>query len=436
MNNHIFPSSSPLSLAAPALNLRRLCIIRCIVLSCLSCASLYAYLADAAYLSTDAIMNISGIIVIVGLLTACTFVRLKLQWPVTEPEFFSHLLIDILGLSGLLYFTGGASNPFVSYYLVPLTISAATLPWRYTWAITALSLLAYSLMLYFYIPLQPLEPHHGHHSDSHNLHILGMWFNFLVSAVLITYFVVRMSKTLRDQEEDLHETREHNLKSEQLLGIATLAAGTAHELGTPMSTMSVLISELEREHKDNKNIHGDVIVLKEQLDICKNALRKLVDTAERHRSGASEPQSLHKYIQSLIDQWRVVRPETRYSLEISNPDEAPTIEVDQTLSQAIHNVLNNAADANPENVEIRLDWDDQTWLLAIKDYGPGISMEIADQLGKPFVTTKGKGLGLGLFLTHATISRYGGNIKMFNHEEGGTLTEITIPRRHQVTESP
>jgi len=102
--------------------------------------------------------------------------------------------------------------------------------------------------------------------------------------------------------------------------------------------------------------------------------------------------------------------------------------VDATLDQALTNLLNNAADANPEQIAIRLDWQDESVVIDIRDHGPGVAMSIADQLGETFISTKSKGMGIGLFLTHATINRLGGGVSLYNHPEGGTLTEVKLPR--------
>jgi two-component system sensor histidine kinase RegB len=124
--------------------------------------------------------------------------------------------------------------------LCPICISAATLSWSYTWVITSLCVASYTLLLFFHIALPVLSPahHHGNHQDI-NLHILGMWLNFFISAALITYFVVKMAQDLRRQDDLLNQKREDDLRDEQLMAVATLAAGTAHELGTPLSTMKV-----------------------------------------------------------------------------------------------------------------------------------------------------------------------------------------------------
>ena len=162
--------------------------------------------------------------------------RLRQNWLVTKAEYFSQLLLDVAVLTVLLYFSGGSTNPFISYYLVILTVCAATLPWSYTWCMAGVTFAAYSSLLFYYQPL--MLPGHDMAAMSHgrffNLHVLGMWLTFLISALLITYFVVKMAQAIRQQEEDLAAQRETTLHDEQLLAVATLAAGTAHELGTPL----------------------------------------------------------------------------------------------------------------------------------------------------------------------------------------------------------
>lgn len=371
------------------------------------------------------------VIIIIGaaiVLTLLSLFRLRKPWPVTEPEFFGHLLIDIVSLSVLLYFTGGANNPFVSYYLVPVCISAATLPWRYTWIITGLSLAAYSLMLFHYVPFELLSPVHNHSEpDILNPHLLGMWLNFVVSALLITYFVVRMAHAIRDQEQQLQRTREEISNNEHILGLATLAAGTAHELATPLSTMSVTLTDLAKERSNDHGLSAEVNLLQQQLDICKRTLRKLSQTAELPLGNNKVTRRADVYLTELIDQWKIIRPDAEHSLTIKSASSAPLILTDPTLTQAIQNLLNNAADASRECINISLDWNDRHLKLTIEDNGPGLPIALAGRLGKPFVTTKHQGLGLGLFLSHATAGRFNGRLEIYNRKGGGTCTELTLP---------
>ena len=422
-----YSQPTPLSLTTSKANLRRLAMIRLIFITAVLIALAFAYqtsqpnLIQTVHLSTLSVY---------AALTLLTYWRLQQSWPVTDLEYFFQLLVDLTVLTVLLYFSGGASNPFVSYYLVPLTISAAILPWRFTWVIAGLSMTAYSLMLVYYQPaldIHPVVDHSSHINAGVNLHILGMWFTFTLSASLITYFVVKMAAALRQQEDQFVSNREDELRNEQILAVATLAAGTAHELGTPLSTMTILIDELEQEYQQPKQLGLDLRLLKKQIESCKHILQGLVITAEAHSHGKKTVVSISHYIEQLLDHWQVFRPNATFQLTLHDSVQSRQLHVDPTLEQAICNLLNNAADANDQMIDVTVQCLEDSALISIRDHGAGIPPQVAEQLGKPFVSTKGKGLGLGLFLSHATINRYGGSIELHNHADGGTLAELRLP---------
>jgi len=174
------PTRSPRAYSPSVDNLRNLLIIRSIALLGQTGVLIYVLLASR---TTESLLGVTVSLVVLALLTMASLWRTTRPWPVADNEFLAQLFIDVLGWTALMYFTGGANNPFVSYYIVPLVIAAAVLPWRHTWLITGSSLLAYSLLLYFYVPFPLFTPHAAMgHGDGANVHILGMWFNFLFSA--------------------------------------------------------------------------------------------------------------------------------------------------------------------------------------------------------------------------------------------------------------
>lgn len=427
----------PALLSASTANLRRLAIIRVILITSIATTLLYIYFQTRLELMYEVYISILAVF---ALLNFATMWRLYQPWPVTDIEYFAQLLLDIVVLTGLLYFSGGATNPFVSYYLVPLTICAALLPWRYTWIIAGASLLAYTLMLFFYQPLIDNHATHAHgevpllpsvqgHSaqSSVNLHILGMWFNFALSAVLITYFVVIMARALRQQENTRIANREDKLRDEQILAVATLAAGTAHELGTPLSTMTVLLDEMEPSNDQNPVLSADLKLLKQQVNRCRGILKGLVSTAETHSHGQKSAVEVNDYLQQIITHWQVLRPSASITLTTAPDVDDAHLLVDATLEQAIINLLNNAADACEQDIKVSIQRQPQQMRINIRDHGPGIALDQAENIGKPFISNKGKGLGLGLFLTHATIQRFGGAIELYNHPDGGTVAQLTLP---------
>ncbi|MBV2207854.1 MAG: sensor histidine kinase, partial [Pseudomonas sp.] len=228
-------------LSASRQNLRLLILIRVLVLAAQAGAVGLAYATQALTLPWVAL----GItLAISGLLCLGAALRLRGPWPVTELEYAVHLGFDLLIHSALLYYSGGSTNPFVSYYLVPLTIAAATLPWLYTLVLAGLALAGYTLMLVWYDPITLPSVERA------TLLVYGMWLSFALAAALITFFVARMAEQLRRQAQLQAQRREESLRDQQLLAVATQAAGAAHELGTPLATMSVLLKELRQEYKD------------------------------------------------------------------------------------------------------------------------------------------------------------------------------------------
>ncbi|MGV3590491.1 MAG: ATP-binding protein [Gammaproteobacteria bacterium] len=422
-------------------NLYRLFMIRLIVFACQMLALAYAWFIAAMALDYAPIL---GVMALLGLVNGTLYWRLTRRAEPSQREFFVHLLLDVAGLSVLLYFTGGASNPFVSYFLVPVTIAAATLAPRHTWLLSALALGCYTLLLFVFRPLDALTPastmQHGMPGmtqdtfalDATNLHTLGMWFNFLVSAALITYFVVKMAAELRVREERIARYREDTLRNEQIVALATQAAGTAHEMGTPLGTMAVLLQDLKQEHASDAALAADLTLLQQQVKSCRDSLRNLVTKADLHNQRAVRV-SLRAFISELHDQWRLVRPDvacgvtwqdgTNVDMELD-----PRVDVDPMLQQALINMLNNAADASPRGIDVALRWDAQQWQMLIRDHGEGISHDVAGHIGTRIVSTKEGGMGVALVLSQATLNRLGGNVSLHELREGGTLTEITLPR--------
>lgn len=424
-------------------NLRRLLTIRVIVLIFQVAALLYARFGLNLALNYPLMV---GILLVLAIVNAGLYLRLQAQPNFDVRELFVHLLIDILGLTLLLYFTGGANNPFVSYFLVPITIAAATLGWHYTSALVALTLLCYTLLLFFFEPLPAFLPtattvatdssmhgmDHGSSGSTISLHIVGMWFNFVVSAGLITWFVLKMAAENRAQEARLSRYREDTLRDEQILALATQAAGTAHALGTPLGTMAVLLKDLQLEHGANADLQQDLQVLQQQVTACRTALLTLVDKADLKNQ---QPKAirLRAFMQSVLEQWQLLRPEVTCEVTIQAGDD-PSIWFDATLQQALINMLNNSADASAERLECELAWNLESWFLKIRDFGEGVHPELAKHLGTRINSTKANGLGVGLVLSQATVNRLGGRVSLYpftRTEQGGsargTLTEIVLP---------
>ncbi len=289
-------------------------------------------------------------------------------------------------------------------------------------ALAAFCLLAYSLLMFYYQPLQLLSPNHEmvlnseqhsmHMTDaSHvNWHVVGMWLNFVLSTLLISYFVLRMATALRAQDAELSAIREKQLRDEQLLGIAALAAGTLHELGTPLATMTLLAEDLNSNATENPAIAADATLLAEQLARCKTILQNLARAAEQP-SDKLQRVAIHEHLTTILEHWQLLSPGIPLHRHFERV--CGFIRVDSTFAQAIINLLNNAAEASPKGVEISVleAKAKNAVTISILDHGTGVSID-AEHIGKPFVSSRGPGRGLGLFLSNATIERLGGNVML------------------------
>ena len=388
-----------------------------------------------------------------GAINIYTSMRLDTEDPVTELEVFSQISIDVFIIAALLYLTGGASNPITWVFLLPLIITSIMLPQTYAWYMVILTTTMYTMLIAFNVPLPSIEPHmpdpaglqsdlqhyimlqHAHSMNDKSyfsLHMFGMWFGFVFSAGLVAFFVAELSITLRLQERNLADARESALRDEKVVALGTLAASAAHDMGTPLGTMAILTHELEQDYPSHRypDLYEKMIIMQQQINRCKQALSVMSASAGEMRAESGGVMLLTNYIDDVINQWRTHEPSTKLNLFIDSKVEVDAkIIAERTLTHALINILNNAAEASPHElgIDFHASWDLYQITLKIRDFGSGFSSELAEIVGKQPVVSKKRGLGVGLFLTYSTISRLGGNIKHYNCESGGACVEITLP---------
>ena len=408
---------------APALdNLRQLVLLRTIAITGqIVTVSLVHSVLDVAL----PLLPLAAGIGFLALFNLATWLRLGLRQPVSDGELFVQILVDVAVFTVLLYFTGGPANPFAGMYVLPLTIAAAALPWAYTWSVAAVTGACYLLLMFFNMPLTQAD---GAPIDS-GLFIAGSGINFVITGGLIAYFVVKITDTLREHERLLAQAKERDLHNERIVQLGALAAGAAHELGTPLSTVAVVVKELRGRWRRRPDLLGELGVISDQIELCKDTLSNMLASAGHTRMEGGEKVALDGFLQAVVENWRLTRPQVVVTCHCHGTPPAPDIVIERSLRQAILNLLNNAADASPEQVDVEGHWDEQELCIRICDRGPGILPEAADKIGKDFFTTKppGKGHGVGLVLSSAVISRFGGSVKLFNQPERGACTEVRLP---------
>lgn len=348
--------------------------------------------------------------------------RLRQAQTASAGELFTQLLIDIAALCALIFFSGGATNPLVSLLLPPVAIAALTLPVRCVVAIGSIAVAAYSALMVYYLPL-PLPDA----TRATRLHLVGMWLTFVVSALIIAGFVVRMTKLIRQRDAELAAAREQALRDERVMAIGTLAAGAAHELGTPLATMALLAGELARDASLSPAAQDDIALLRQQLGVCKEIISGLARRAGAERLENPALQPVDRWLDSLRQRWHAIRPQAASHLHIDGSGPAPAIVADPRLEQAVLNLLNNAANASTGSLALRLNWDSREVSIAIADHGPGFPAEVLAQGGQASFPAHPGGSGIGLLLTKSAVEQLGGRLTLSNPAAGGALACITLP---------
>ena len=191
--------------------------------------------------------------------------------------------------------------------------------------------------------------------------------------------------------------------------------------------MAVVLREAELAHADDTALREDLQLLRTQVDECKKILLQTLASAGQACDEGSRHIPLDAYLECLLEEWQLIRPQATVAATLAGPRPAPEIATDRRLEQALLNLLDNAADASPEGLAFNAEWSATALTIDILDRGPGIDPATASRLGEAFVSSKADGLGIGFFLTNATLEQFGGSVELTPRDTGGTRTHVTLP---------
>jgi two-component system sensor histidine kinase RegB len=339
------------------------------------------------------------------------------------------MIFDTLLFTLLLYLTGGPFNPFSFLYLVQIALAAVVLPARLTWALVLLSLACSGFLFLDYeeLPLGKLS--HGEHM---RIHLIGMWVAFGVAAAFIVYFLMRVTRSLAERDAQLYEARSLFARQEKLASLATLAAGTAHELATPLSTIAVVAGELDRALSDPSKIdsaRGDARLIREQVQRCRAILDGMSARGGEFAGESKARVDLSAIVGQAVSDLAKTPP---IRVELGDAAEGCTLEAPpRALALTLQNLLKNAQDASLHGEEVVLSAarTGSGVHIEVRDRGVGMPREVLERVGEPFFTTKppGGGMGLGLFVSRAMIERLGGELRVTSAPAQGTCVTIDLP---------
>jgi two-component system sensor histidine kinase RegB len=344
------------------------------------------------------------------------------------------LLLDVVTLTALLLTAGGASNPFSVFYLVHVALAALLLAPRPAWLVAMLTSLAFGSL--FVLPAHPIDPHamHMHHGAS-SMHLQGMWLAYSLAAGFVVHFVSRVASALQAREREVFELQRSAVRHEKLASLSTLAAGAAHELGTPLATIALVAKELERGLQAGNAadaLIGDARLIRQEVERCREILQQM---AVRAGEGAGEmlaPISVSGVEHDLCEALGARAAQLAFERE---GELSEMVAPKRLLVQVLANLVRNAFDAQAEvgklePVRLVTRLQSERAAFEIFDAGPGIPAHAKSRVGEPFFTTKapGAGLGLGVFLARAFAERMGGELTLAARPGGGTVARLIVPR--------
>jgi two-component system sensor histidine kinase RegB len=347
------------------------------------------------------------------------------------------LLFDVAILTGLLYFTGGAANPFILFYVANIAVAGVVLPRSWAIMISAASVLGCFLLLNTATPVGVFAGSPYEHGATWGVTKWAFWISFATCSCVLTYFVSQLALEVRLRDRRLAIAEKDKERAQRLEALATLAAGAGHELASPLSTIAVIAGELSRtlnKPEIPEKVKRDFGLIREELAHCKDILHRMKSGAGEAAAERLHPVTLREIIEETIDAMREPqRVELRMEKAVA---EFKAMLPKQALSQALRNLLQNGLDASEPAQAVILNSNiernpngAQSWQLIIDDQGAGLSDEVLRRIGEPFFTTKevGKGMGMGVFLTRNVIQGIGGSIRFERRSPCGTRCIVEIP---------
>ena len=365
--------------------------------------------------------------VIFGLvaLNLVSLLWLRYRADINNRELLVALALDVAALTALLYLSGGATNPFTSLYLLQVTLGAVLLDAPSTWSLVALVCMNFAWLTSYY---RPLELPQGF-AEAFNLYIAGTFIGLVLDAVLLVVFMTRINRNLRDRDLRLAALRQHAAEQDHIVQMGLLASGAAHELGTPLASLSVILGDWRRMPAlaSDPELSQDLGEMEISVQRCKSIVTGILLSAGEARGEGSSPTTVAAFLTALVEEWRTTRPSaTLYFRNAFGADLA--IVSDIALKQAIFNVLDNAAEVSRDWIELMAERNADKLVLSVTDRGPGFSREMLAHVGKPYQSTKGSpGSGLGLFLVVNVVRKLGGVVTARNRPDIGAAVKLELP---------
>ncbi|PWR17842.1 ATP-binding protein [Zavarzinia compransoris] len=370
--------------------------------------------------------SMAAVVLFLIALNIVALTRYRQLEEVTNFELMLELLLDVVALTIQLYLSGGASNPFISLYLLQVILAAVLLEAWSAWLVVAVSIGGFIALTFAHYPL---NLPHGGPQDLFSLHVQGMFIGFFLAAFLVVLFLSRIQGNLRSREANLAALRQRALEEDHVVRLGLLASGAAHELGTPLATLSVILGDWQRMPAlaGDPDLKREMAEMQAQLERCKAIVSGILLSAGDMRGEGTLRTTLAGFLDETVEEWRDSRNPAALDYTSVITDDVPIVS-DTALKQVIFNVLDNALEASPAWIGVAAGRQGGNIVVTVSDAGPGFAPEMLKEFGKPYRSTKGRpGGGLGLYLVANVVRKLGGTVSARNGADGGASVTLALP---------
>lgn len=340
--------------------------------------------------------------------------RLKDHQQFEVKEVVFHLLIDSLCLFYLMVLTGGSHNPFALLFLIIVILAAQCLPLKATWGFSV-----FTCGLYILLFIMDAIGHGSEHDHHFNLHLLGMIASFVLLCFFITYYVASTTLALKEKEKELHD-------NDKLILIGAFAAQAAHQMGSPLSSLSVLVKQIEDQISPLYNE-----LLQKEIQRCQTILRELADKTAFKKAHAGGRVELFHFVEQAISQWSS-RNEFPVQIKKMPNSTGPEMILDKSFEYALYNLLDNAKEAGAKAIECVLECSASQIRISLIDDGKGLELPAKSYLELRPKARQSQGMGLGIYLTSMTVKALNGRLDLANNENRpGARAVITFQESYE-----
>ncbi|OUW66713.1 MAG: sensor histidine kinase [Crocinitomicaceae bacterium TMED135] len=339
---------------------------------------------------------------------------------ISDTKAFSYLLFDTLQLGFLLFLTGGIINPFSILILAPVITSASYLPALMTVILSTISIIIIIILNFNYIPLDL-----GPKFFLPNLYSFGLVAALIITVIFIAIYAYLFANSSRKISNALSVSKLQILNQKKMTEVGSLSAAAAHELGTPLNTIFLILNDLLKEKKliEDKNIAKDILLLKSQAERCKEILQRFSKNPLKLKDNFLEKVKISDLIKINFDKFNKNK---NLSLKINPSDSEPEILYRDEIMYALGNIIQNAIFYSKYTTKVELNYEKTNIKITISDDGNGFSKDIIDKLGEPYVSKNNQGMGLGIFIAKNLIENMGGNLNFYNSKDENAVVEINF----------